>query len=229
MDTRTKPSFLTFFKIASVAVTLWIVVLCFGIESSGLPLNATLPNLGLFGDMFGGINALFSALAMSGAIYALIAQGWQIREQKRHDLDLYRRQKLEEIALQTSALFNTISDVGFDIIRCHDRREEDGCLEIEVRRDILDKSRKILARHSDLRMLAQLYFRDEAKHLVTDHDSLITLVTDPIANFLNDTDDFHGVQDQFMEKSSIFLEKLSDHQRYLVLHVDQIIKNVPDD
>lgn len=46
---------------------------------------------GLFGDMFGGINALFSGLAFLGVIYAIVLQREELRLQRK-ELELTRKE-----------------------------------------------------------------------------------------------------------------------------------------
>lgn len=79
-------------------------------------------HLGQFGDMFGFLNALFSGIAMCGAVYAVILQTKQIQDQerqildqKRHDEEMLRRVKLEALILELETLRNFLVDSMFII------------------------------------------------------------------------------------------------------------------
>ncbi len=51
----------------------------------------TWPNRGMFGDMFGAVNALFSGLAFAGIIYAIFLQHREL-ELQRNELELTRKE-----------------------------------------------------------------------------------------------------------------------------------------
>lgn len=57
-------------------VALWVINLCYGLSITG-------PDRGLFGDMFGAVNALFSGLAFAGVMYAIVMQRHEILIAKR--------------------------------------------------------------------------------------------------------------------------------------------------
>lgn len=101
------------------ACSLWMGLLIFGfvrLQANACPNTTPLVDAGQFGDMFGVLNALFSGVAMCGAIYALILQGWQNQDQKKHDRDLLRREKMELLATKIcnyrSALYSHSYLVG---------------------------------------------------------------------------------------------------------------------
>ena len=54
---------------------------------------------GLFGDMFGSVNALFSGLALAGVIYAIFLQRRELQLQ-RHELELTRNELQRSAAAQ---------------------------------------------------------------------------------------------------------------------------------
>jgi len=75
----------TFIILAFLVVVLWVV---YGVVVTNLNLKDWAER-GLFGDMFGGLNALFSGLAFAGLICAIWMQRTEIQLQ-RNDLKLQR-------------------------------------------------------------------------------------------------------------------------------------------
>ena len=70
-----------------------------GVENKPVPKYSSAARLGLFGDMFGAVNALFSGLALAGIIIAILLQ--------RRDLEMQRdmlKLQMEEIKLQRKEL-----------------------------------------------------------------------------------------------------------------------------
>ena len=61
------------FAFATVVILLWLANLMV------VPIFFDGPNQGLFGDMFGAVNALFSGLALAGLVYAIFLQREEIR------------------------------------------------------------------------------------------------------------------------------------------------------
>ncbi len=93
-----KPSKLLVYIVLTVVVAVWISWACFGIEELRLHLkDASLAKLGLFGDMFGCINALFSALAFVFGFHVFRLQNWQIKVQARRNQENICREKLQLI------------------------------------------------------------------------------------------------------------------------------------
>jgi hypothetical protein len=83
---------------------LIIVLLTFGVLFGGYFSIVTyiypdLVNRGQFGDMFGGMNALFSGLAFLGVIYAMWLQREELELQRR-ELELTRRELKRTAAAQ---------------------------------------------------------------------------------------------------------------------------------
>lgn len=74
--------------IISLIVLLSLLVIYFFCVSSFYP---ELQQRGLFGDMFGGINAVFSGLAFLGVIYAVVLQREELQLQ-RNELELTREE-----------------------------------------------------------------------------------------------------------------------------------------
>lgn len=67
---------------------------------------------GTFGDMFGGVNALFSGLAFAGVIYTILLQKEELREQRK-ELSLTRRE-LEGQKLQMELQNKTLNKQSFE-------------------------------------------------------------------------------------------------------------------
>lgn len=82
-----------------VAAVLSVIALV-GVYWAALVIEIpALQNRALFGDMFGGIAALFSGLAFAGMIYALTLQTEELSKQ-REALDLMKEQYLESTEAQ---------------------------------------------------------------------------------------------------------------------------------
>ncbi len=77
---------------------------------------------GTFGDMFGGVNALFSGLAFAGLIYAILLQRVELRLQ-RTELEATRRElegQKEQMAAQVKTLKQQVFDnTFFQLLRLH--------------------------------------------------------------------------------------------------------------
>lgn len=85
-----------------VVITLWVVSLIFLKDQ---------PERGTWGDMFGGVNALFSGLALAGIIYAIVLQHQELSIARQE----VREQKFDGIFFQLLRLHNDIVnsiDVG---------------------------------------------------------------------------------------------------------------------
>jgi hypothetical protein len=80
----------------SIIVTLLVFVAYFFIVSQVFPEKS---DRGFFGDMFGGINALFSGLAFLGVIYAVVLQRDELRLQ-REELKLSREELKKSVEVQ---------------------------------------------------------------------------------------------------------------------------------
>lgn len=83
---------------------------------------ADMAALGQWGDMFGILNSLFSALAFGGTLFAIHLQNTQIeenaqqiRDQKTHQEELMRRQKLEEFAAALAEVIDEITGVEIEV------------------------------------------------------------------------------------------------------------------
>jgi hypothetical protein len=73
---------------SAIIIFIFVFVLYFNTVKFFYP---KMSERGLFGDMFGGINAIFSGLAFLGIIYAIILQGEELRLQ-REELELTRKE-----------------------------------------------------------------------------------------------------------------------------------------
>jgi hypothetical protein len=74
-----------FLAIVAGAVVAWAAFWYFVVNSS----LAGWPERGLFGDMFGALNALFSGLAFAGVIYTILLQRTEL-ELQRNEMSLAR-------------------------------------------------------------------------------------------------------------------------------------------
>jgi hypothetical protein len=73
-------------KIKPLNIIYWLVILLFVLFVYGyivVSLLGGLDNCGVFGDMFGGIAALFSGLAFGGMIWAIILQTKELELQRK--------------------------------------------------------------------------------------------------------------------------------------------------
>lgn len=77
---------------------------------------------GLFGDMFGAINALFSGLAFAGVLYAILLQRTDLKLQ-RHEFELSRAEmaaQREQLVLQNATLrLQSFENTFFQLLRLH--------------------------------------------------------------------------------------------------------------
>ena len=77
---------------------------------------------GIFGDMFGAINALFSGLAFAGVLYAILLQRADLRLQ-RHEYELSRAEMVaqrEQLVLQNATLrLQSFENTFFQLLRLH--------------------------------------------------------------------------------------------------------------
>ncbi len=81
-----------------IGVIYWIVVDSF--------LQSCLPNMGLFGDSFGALNAIFTGLAFAGVIYTMILQKDEIQKQEESN----RQERLDASNDRfTNSFFNILS------------------------------------------------------------------------------------------------------------------------
>ena len=103
--------------------------------------NGKLPNWGLAGDSFGGLNALFSALAILGAIYAIILQ----REDFRVTLKEYSgTKKAQETVAKIQAVTTQIEQARYWLKHEEERRDE----QKEFKRYAVDILQYILESHA---------------------------------------------------------------------------------
>ena len=102
---------------------------------------------GMFGDMFGVVNTLFSGLAFSGVIYAIFLQSKEL-ELQREELELTRKELSRSANAQeetTRAHKKTEQTISQTMIADHDRRKKQSTIEyIATIRPIWKKSRRAL-------------------------------------------------------------------------------------
>lgn len=103
---------------------LLVLIICFVIGlwvANGIILHR-IPERGSFGDMFGAVNALFSGLAFTGVIYAIILQKKELSFQ-REELELTRSelegQKLELRAQNEIFSTQKFDTTFFEMLRLH--------------------------------------------------------------------------------------------------------------
>ena len=91
MQQRDQPCNASLTLLAGLIVAVVILWLGYWWGLSRLIAESTIPyqNRGQFGDMFGGLNALFSALAFAGLLYAIALQRNELALQRR-ELELTR-------------------------------------------------------------------------------------------------------------------------------------------
>src|SRR5690606_23038019 len=85
----------SFFLLILVVVMLWAASIPLVFQFFPAPTE-----VGTFGDMFGAVNALFSGLAFSGVIYALILQD---NEAKKNTEQFQRSLRATEISARLTA------------------------------------------------------------------------------------------------------------------------------
>lgn len=178
-----RPSVKTFLLLAVLGFFAWFGLLCFGIKQTGLPWGASLEKLGLFGDMFGCINALFSAFAMCGAVYALIVQTWQISDQKKHDHDMLRREKLEKLVHKFSEMRQRMDLLLLDLDSVNHVS-----IQPQESRRIKVALREIQLVDMEAALLAALYFQSSPQVMLKRDESFFPSVYVPLEKYLNEQD-----------------------------------------
>lgn len=71
--------------IANLVIVPWVFP---PVKDNGTTRPAAIEGPGIFGDMFGGLNALFTGLSLAGIAIALLAQADQQQRQSRESADI---------------------------------------------------------------------------------------------------------------------------------------------
>lgn len=101
--------FAGFFFLAMVVVALWVASVVIVINIYGLPTNAAEA-----GDMFGGINALFSGLALAGVIFTVWLQSLDV---KTNQENLNKSMESNRRSLEIMALSALIQEADSALLR----------------------------------------------------------------------------------------------------------------
>ena len=95
------------FPLMKAIFTLIFIALIYGLYAFIVTkLYPDLPDRGLFGDMFGGINALFAGLALAGVVVAIILQRQELNNQKR---EFEKQDKTSQIQRFELTFFNMLT------------------------------------------------------------------------------------------------------------------------
>lgn len=104
----------------SLAIALTIAVVVIWAISGYLIYHFVGPERGIFGDMFGAVNALFSGLAFVGFLYTILLQRADLKLQK-HEHDLSRAEmaaQREQLVLQNETLrVQSFESTFFQLLR----------------------------------------------------------------------------------------------------------------
>src|SRR5690349_19771514 len=104
----------------SLAIMLTIAVIVIWAISGYLIFHYAGPERGIFGDMFGAVNALFSGLAFVGFLYTILLQRADLKLQK-HEHDLSRVEmaaQREQLVLQNDTLrVQSFESTFFQLLR----------------------------------------------------------------------------------------------------------------
>lgn len=227
-----RPSLATFISIAGVGLLAWAALAWVGFreirpafpDSGAVLPNATLAKLGLFGDMFGCINAVFSGLAMSGAIYALMLQSWQIGDQKKHDHDMLRRNKLEEIAGMLSEVLHRIEVLLIGIKEFVAPEGIDPSRRVKFELEIQEIERADFHAH----LLHSLYF-PSCIGLTPANDSLGVNFRTPTKAFLAAGSSATALitLNEFARLSKVYYKECNDCLKFIIKNNDDIVSERP--
>jgi len=102
-----------------VAIIIWLLYAVVLINS--IP---TWQDRGIFGDMFGAINAFFTILALGGAIYAVLLQRKELllqRKEMRYQLEEQKRSaNAQQLMAELSAVGTIVEALTSDLEKQHD-------------------------------------------------------------------------------------------------------------
>jgi hypothetical protein len=120
-ESKDKFDYLYIFLLILIVIALWYISWCWidnNISKESLKINTSLSNeelRGVFGDKFGAINALFSALAFAGIIFTIILQKKELKLQ-REEL----AETLDEFIKQNKTLNKQrFENTFFQLIKLH--------------------------------------------------------------------------------------------------------------
>lgn len=125
-------------KSRRIIIVCAVVVVCFAIYGVAVGLTyGGITNAGVFGDMFGGFNALFAALGAIGVVIAIFIQQEQLELQRtelslqREELKLQREEMAKSRAelaaqarVQNSSLLATIVQLKIESLNCGNLADE---------------------------------------------------------------------------------------------------------
>ena len=100
------------FPLKKAIFTLVSIILIYGLYAFIVTkLYPNLPDRGLFGDMFGGINALFAGLALAGVVVAIILQRQELNNQKREFEKQDRTSQIQRFELTFFNMLTLLSEI----------------------------------------------------------------------------------------------------------------------
>ncbi len=223
-DPLPRPSKAPLILIFSVTLIILSGWAAFGINQLGAPFNATLPNLGLFGDMFGCLNALFSAVAMTFGFYALRIQNWQIQDQqrqinaeKKNAEEMFRREKLREFLDSMSEFKDLVMSSTLKFLENPSMNDYQWW----------PIGNGMMSRHSEVTTLVQLYFaNDAAKMLPSGPNKNVIPIVDKVrrsitANTLVADSDLPKAMLAFHD----YVDEITLRVHEVILDLESIVKN----
>jgi len=125
-------------KTSRIVLICAVIVVCFAVYGLAVGLvYGGITSAGVFGDMFGGFNALFAALGAVGIVAALILQQQQLELQRselslqREELKMQREEMVksraelaQQVRAQNSTLLATMVQLKIESLNCGNLADE---------------------------------------------------------------------------------------------------------
>lgn len=105
--------------LAIFCLGVWLTTLYYSWHAFNHWTAERMAKLGQLGDVFGFLNTLFSGLAFLGAIFAIILQIRQHKEQTDHERELMIRGKLEQLVFELTEVKHRLYDIMYTLGRDH--------------------------------------------------------------------------------------------------------------
>lgn len=98
--------------------------------------NKCFDDRGTFGDMFGGVNALFSGFALAGIIFTILLQRIELKYQREELIETRKEFKIQNSTLKLQRFENTF----FSLLELHHKIVDSIDLDVEKQKAVRDMS-----------------------------------------------------------------------------------------
>ena len=172
-----------FLLVPLCALLIWALGAIIGIGLLAISPDS-LAYFGQVGDMFGVLNCLFSAIAMSGALVAIYFQAKQLREQReqffeqhKHDEEVIRTEKLESFLTSLNNYRAALVDLSRDLRKCNGTEDK-----------AFDVLSKLTASYNSTKVFSHLYFSDHIEALNLDQTKPVNEICAAVQAFFRELD-----------------------------------------